>query len=87
VKQIGHSLDQFANVVPDQSVAWTREQSFNRWIDRLDAPVRIDRKNAVPRRVEDRCAPPFTVGWLSSCANPATISPASEIRATCANSA
>jgi len=24
--------------------------------------VRIDGKNAIPRRVEDRCAPPFTVG-------------------------
>src|SRR5580704_8295609 len=61
VKQIGHSLDQFGKVVSDQSVVWAREQSFNRWIDRLDAPVRIDRKNAVPRRVQDRCAQVFTV--------------------------
>jgi len=62
VKQIRHSLDQFENVVPDQSVAWTREASSNRRVDRLNAPVRIDRKYAVPRRVQDRCAPRFTVG-------------------------
>jgi hypothetical protein len=42
-------------------VARTREQRFDRRVDRLDAPARIDRKDAVPRRVQDRCAQVFAV--------------------------
>src|SRR5580693_2492332 len=61
MKQIGHTLDQFGNVVSDQPVARTREQPFDSRVDRLDAPARIDRKDAVPRRVQDRRAPAFPV--------------------------
>ena len=61
VKQIGRTLDQFGNVVFDQFVARTQEQPFDRRVDRLDASARIDRKDAVPRRVQDRRAAAFTV--------------------------
>src|SRR6202040_2261742 len=45
----------------DQLVARTGEQPFDCRVDRLNAPARIYRKHAVPRRVQDRCAPAFTV--------------------------
>src|SRR6476646_7692213 len=61
VKQIGYILDQFGNVVSDQLVARTREQRFDGGVDRHDPPARIDRKDAVRHRVQDRCAQALTV--------------------------
>src|SRR5215471_17488173 len=54
-------LDQFGNVVTDQSVARTREQRFNRWVDRVDLAALIDGKDTVRHRVQDRCAQAFTI--------------------------
>jgi hypothetical protein len=60
-KQIGRALDQFANIVSDQSMARAREQLFHRGVDRLDIAVGIDGKDAVPCRVQDRCTSAFAV--------------------------
>src|SRR5215467_8400586 len=53
--------DQFGNVVTDQPVAWTREQRFDRWVDRLDPTALIDREDSVGYRVQDRSAQAFTI--------------------------
>jgi len=61
VKQLGHILDEFGNVMSDQSMTQTREQPFDRRVDRLNNPARINGNDTVSRRVQDRCAPAFAV--------------------------
>src|SRR5262252_9509136 len=55
-------LNEFGNVVTDQSVARTREQGFDGRVDRPDPAARIDREDTVRHSVQDRCAQAFTVG-------------------------
>src|SRR5262249_25021131 len=54
-------LDQFGKVVTDQSVSRTRQQRFDRWVDRLDPTALIHREDTVRHGVQDRCAQAFTV--------------------------
>src|SRR5208283_2914999 len=58
-EQVGRRIDELVNVVSDQQVARKLEQPFDRRIDRLDLPVRIDCQDAVPRRIQDRRSTPF----------------------------
>jgi hypothetical protein len=60
-QKIWRILDQFGKVVTDQSVSRTREQCFDRWVDRLDPTALIDRKDAVRHGVQNRRAQAFTV--------------------------
>ena len=46
-EKIGRILDQFGQVVTDQSMARAREQRFDCRVDRLDRATRINRKDTV----------------------------------------
>ena len=60
-EKIRRILDQLGKGLTDQSVARAREQRFDCWVDRLDHAARIDGKDTVRHRVQDRCAQAFTV--------------------------
>src|SRR5690242_20021624 len=62
VEQIGRVLDEFRKIVSDEQLLRTGKEPFDRRVDQLDAPLRIDRENAIPGRVQNRRATLLALG-------------------------